>query len=231
MVHPRVGVCIPSYNAKKYLETCLTTLRAQTYPVNIYIVDDSSTDGTYGFLRDRPEWYDFYAMNTKREGWPVTLNRAVAAAISDGCDAVFLMNADDFLRLDAIEKAVDALQNHDWVVCNAQQIGAENVVQACKTNATLEDFRTYPPLTNYALVPSKIWKEIGGYPNDVSLPNSWGYKEDWAFWIEMFQHGYTNYAVITEPVYYYVMHPEQLHEPGELRHEEAKKLIMDKYGL
>lgn len=231
MVYPKVGVCIPAHNAKKYIEMCLTSLKAQTYPVSIYIVDDASDDGLYGFLSDRPEWYTEIYANSHREGWPISLNRAVIAALDDGCDAVFLMNADDFLRLDCIEKAVEAIQHHDWVVCNAQQVGGENVVQACKLNATLEDFKGYPPITNYMLIPSGIWQEVGGYPTDVTMPGNWGYKEDWAFDIELFQHGYTNYAVVEEPVYYYVMHEDQLHEPGELRHAEAKKLIMDKYGL
>lgn len=232
MGRPKVGICIPVHNAQKYIEMCLTSLWAQTYPVSVYIIDDASDDGLLKFLADRPTWFETMGFHRERKGWAKSLNDAVALAMDEGCDVIFTMNADDFLRLDCIDKAVAKLEEgYDWVVVNAQQIGGENVVQASKLHATLEDFKTYPPITNYALIPVKIWEEVGGYPEDVTMPGSWGYKEDWAFDIELFKHGYTNYGVVQAPVYYYVMHEGQLHEPGELRHEEAKKLIMGKYGL
>jgi hypothetical protein len=169
--------------------------------------------------------------HTERTGWAISLNDAANLAINDGCDLLFTMNADDFLRLDCIEKAVEAMNGHDWVVVYAQQVGAENVVQASKEHATLEDFKVYPPLVNYALISAAIWQEVGGYPTDITLPGSYGYKEDWGFWIKVFQANYTNYAVVKEPVYYYLMHPGQLHESGLSRHEEAKRLILETYGL
>lgn len=228
----KVGIAIPAFNCRKYIEMCLTTLNAQTYPVSIYIVDDASNDGLYEFLTNRPSWYTKLDQNTERCGWPYTLNKAAQLAIHDGCDAIFTMNADDFLRIDCIEKCVAALQDHDWCVVYAQQVGGENVVQISSEGATLDDFRDYPPLVNYALIPSHIWNEVGGYPTDASLPNSWGYKEDYAFWIKIFKAGHINYAVIKEPVYYYVMHPNQLHEEGlnNDRMAEARRLIMEKYG-
>lgn len=225
----KVGVVIPAYNVLRYVEMCLTSLNAQTYPVSIYIAEDGSNDGTREFLRARPHLYDSMTVHAERIGWPKTLNDAAVLAIADGCEAIFTMNADDFLRLDCIEKAVEALQGHDWVVVYAQQIGGENVVQASKEDATLEDFKAYPPLVNYALIPIAIWQQIGGYPTDVSLPGSYGYKEDWSFWIEVFKAGFTNYSVVKEPVYYYVMHDGQLHEAGEPRIEEVRKLITEKY--
>ena len=45
--HPEVGVGVTSYNAEKYLATCLNSLLAQTYPrVKIVVCDDQSQDGT-----------------------------------------------------------------------------------------------------------------------------------------------------------------------------------------
>lgn len=199
--------------------------------MEVYICDDASTDGTRAFLVDRPTWYTDICTHTERAGWPQSLNDAAQIAIKDGCDLLFTMNADDFLRLDCIEKSVEAIKDHDWVVVYAQQVGAANVIQASKEGATLEDFKIYPPLVNYALIPSALWQRVDGYPTDISLPNSYGYKEDWGFWIKVFQSGHTNYAVVKEPVYYYLMHPGQLHESGLDRHEEAKRIILERYGL
>jgi GT2 family glycosyltransferase len=227
----KIGIAIPAYNVLPYIENALTTIGAQIYPCLSYIVDDASTDGTYEFLMERPAWYHMLFRNPARLGWPTSLNLAAQMAFDDGCDAIFTMNADDFLRLDCISRALALItdQHKDWAVVYAQQIGDRNVVQISSENATLEDFREYPPLVNYALIPKHVWQAVGGYPTDVTLPGSYGYKEDYAFWIEVFKAGFTNYGVVKEPVYYYLMHPGQLHEAGESRYEEAHKLVMDKH--
>jgi len=232
----KIGVAVPAYNVLPYIENCLTTLGAQLHPVKTYICDDASDDGTFEFLLNRPSWYHQLARNKVRYGWPASLNRAVRMAFNDGCDAVFLMNADDFLRLDCISRCVQLLQTgKDWVVTYAQQVGGENVVQASRTDVVLEDFLVYPPLVNYALIPRDVWATVRGYPLDVSLPGSFGYKEDWAFWIEVFKHGFTNYGVVTQPTYYYVMHPGQLHQDsinaGLDLTDKARELILSKHPI
>lgn len=232
MAPSKIGIVVPVYNALPHIERCLTTLDAQTYPVQVYVVDDASDDGTLQFLIDRPHLYTKLEHTVERSGWPKTLNQAASAAMLDGCDAIFTMNADDFLRLDCIAECVNKLaEGYDWVVCNAQQIGGENVVQVAREGATLEDLKDSAPLTNYALIPMSVWSAVGGYPTDVSLPGSWGYKEDHAFVISTLIAGLGNYGVVNEPVYYYVMHEGQLHESGVPRHEEAMELIRRKYGL
>ncbi len=225
----KVGVLIPAYNVKPFIETCLTTINAQTYPCSAYVVDDCSTDGTYEFLRDRPGWYRRLGRNAERLGWPKTLNAAGRLALADGCDAVFTMNADDFLRLDCIEQCVRLLTRHDWVVANAQQVGGENVVQACSEHATLADFAIWPPITNYALIPSSIWAETGGYASDVTVPGSYGAAEDWDFWVRVFKAGYTDYGVVTDPTFYYRMRPGQLHEGRAQIHEAGRALLYAKH--
>jgi GT2 family glycosyltransferase len=227
----RVGILVPARNTKFFIEACLTTLQAQTHRVSVYVVDDASDDGLYDFLVGRKNLYTKLARNTSRKGWPKTLNKCADMAIADGCEALFVMASDDLLRLDCIKKCVRALDKKDWCVVYAQQIGAENVIQASKENAVLEDFLHHPPIVNYGLIPTKVWKEVGGYSTDITLPDNYGFKEDWDFWIKVFKAGYTNYDVVKEPVYYYIMHDNQLHKSGVHRYEEARKVILEKHGL
>lgn len=226
-----VGIAVPARNVIKFIEACLTTLNAQTVPCKIYVVDDASDDGTFRWLRDRPHLYTKLRRHRVQQGWAPTLNDAAQMAIEDGCDQIFVMAADDLMRLDCIEKCLEMNREKDWCVVYAQQIGAEHVIQASKEGATLEDFKGHPPIVNYALIPSKIWSEVGGYSTDITLPNSFGFKEDWDFWIKVLKAGYTNYGVVKEPVYYYIMHEGQLHRPGVSRYEEARKVILEKHGL
>ncbi len=225
----KVGVAIPAYNSLKWIEQLLTTVNAQTYPCDAYIADDQSDDGMAEFLHDRPGWYRRMVRNPERLGWPGALNAAAALAFEDGCEAVFVAAADDFLRLDCIEKCAHALQHHDWVVPYLQQVGGQNVVQASQSNATLADFAVWPPLVDKAMFRRHVWETVGGYSADVLVPGSYGAAEDWEFWIKVFKAGFTNFAVIEEPLYYYRMHDQQLGLERPAIHEQTVDLIRAKH--
>lgn len=226
----KVGVLVPARNALKWIEQLLTTVNAQTYPCAAYIVDDCSDDGMTKFLQDRPSWYRWMNRNTERLGWPGTLNRAAELAFMDGCDAVFVAAADDWLRLDCIEKCVHALQRHDWVIPYSQQVGAENVVQASQENIVLADFAVWPPLTDKAMFRREVWETVGGYSTDVGIPERpWGCAEDWDFWIKVWKAGFTDYGVVKDVVYYYRMHDEQLGLGRQDVHDRTVEVLRAKH--
>ncbi len=227
----KVGVIVPTYNSKPTLEMLLETVSAQTYPNTFaYISDDASDDGTREFLGLRPTWYRTYAYYQDRGGWPVNTNRAAALAVADGCDAIQIAAADDFLRLDCIEKGVEALHGRDFVIPLSQQVGAENVVQRSQEGAVLADFRDWCPLIDKALIRKHVWEGVGGYSTDVTIPERpWGCAEDWEFWVKVFKAGFTNYTVVQHPTYYYVMHDQQLGRGRELVHEKTVEVIRRKH--
>lgn len=221
-------MALPAHNVLAYIETMLATVNAQTYPCGAYIFDDASDDGLGEFLAVRPTWYRAYDRGARRAGWAVTLNRAVSMALADGCDAVLVGASDDFLRLDCVEQMVRLLHRVDFVLPYAQQIGGENVVQVSAPHVLLADMYVHPPMVNYGLYRADVWRAAGGYATDVTLPGSWGFKEDWDFHIRLLKAGY-RHAVVAEPVYYYRMRPGQLHEDGVDRLDEARALIMAKH--
>ena len=46
-IRPDISVIVPCYNAEKYLDVCLSSLRAQTVPeIEIILINDGSTDRT-----------------------------------------------------------------------------------------------------------------------------------------------------------------------------------------
>lgn len=49
---PLVSYCIPAYNHARYVEACLKSLLAQSYPhIEVVVIDDCSTDSTYDIIR------------------------------------------------------------------------------------------------------------------------------------------------------------------------------------
>jgi len=105
----RVTVLVAAYNAEKYLEECLDSLGRQTLrDIRIVCIDDASTDST-------PDILERYAANDSRiellkcstnSGQAVARNMGIEVA--DG-DYITMLDADDVLSDDALEKAVSVL--------------------------------------------------------------------------------------------------------------------------
>ena len=88
---PRVAVAIPNWNGKRFLDTCLTSLRGQSFgDFETVVVDNGSTDGSREFLRERFPEVRLVSLGE---------NRGVAAAFNAGAGAsgaelVVLLNND-----------------------------------------------------------------------------------------------------------------------------------------
>lgn len=229
----KVGVVIPVYNGIKYIGECLASINRQTYTnVQAYIADDISDDGTYEWLLDNPRLYGRLKRNETRLGWPGNTNSAAALAIEDGCDAIMLMAADDYLRDDAIQVMVLCMKagNLDWTVPWIKQVGTvRGDIMCSQPNPTLADFKTWPPLVDKAMFRSDVWQTVGGYSDDVTIEGNWGGAEDWELWIKVFKAGYTNFFVIDDPLYFYRVHDEQLNSTRASIHEQAVELIKKKH--
>lgn len=52
LIEGRVSVIIPHWNGKRFLETCLTALRNQSYPdIEVIVADNASVDGSQAYIR------------------------------------------------------------------------------------------------------------------------------------------------------------------------------------
>ena len=114
LLMPRLSIIIVSYNSQAELDGCLTSLTGVQSPATdheIVVVDNASTDGTPGYLRER---------------WPgVRLieaggNRGFAAANNIGIrhsfgELVLLLNPDAIASRTAIDRLVAVLDSHPEV--------------------------------------------------------------------------------------------------------------------
>ncbi|WP_348799917.1 glycosyltransferase family 2 protein [Flavobacterium adhaerens] len=109
MTTPLVSVCIPVYNAAKYIEETVNYFLSQTYDnIEIIIQDDYSTDGTWEILNENfanePKVKLF--RNEKNLGIGPNWNNVYDKAIGE---YVVIANADDVHNNTFIEKGVKKL--------------------------------------------------------------------------------------------------------------------------
>ena len=104
-----VSVLITTYNSVEHLETCLESLRAQTYrPLDVIIVDNASTDGTCAILEKlRPEYHVIY--NETNVGFAAGQNQAMRAARGRW---LLSLNPDVILAPDFIDRLVARAEMH-----------------------------------------------------------------------------------------------------------------------
>ena len=169
---PKVSICVPTYNRKKYLKETLDSILAQTYKeYEIVVVDDGSTDGTEDMI--------------KQFGVPITYhwqgNGGDAAArnklieLAQGKYISFI-DSDDLLFPDAIERLVKVMETGvDDVVAYGSYVRIDqdgNIYGKCKRklfsgNITKHLFQTIIVHSCGSMFPIKILKD--GVTFDTSL--------------------------------------------------------------
>ena len=99
----QVSVIIPVYNAKKYLDECVSSVLEQDYPfIEIILVDDGSSDGS-GELCDSLEGDYIRVMHQKNSGPAAARNAGLLAA---GGSFVMFLDADDMLDGPGVVSAI-----------------------------------------------------------------------------------------------------------------------------
>lgn len=114
----KVSVIVPIYNGKKYLEKCLESICMQTLKdIEIICVDDGSTDGTQGLLRQIAE-------KDSRIRVLVQENKYAGVARNNGMQHAVgkylsFLDADDYFEPDMLEKMYSRAetQNCEIVLC------------------------------------------------------------------------------------------------------------------
>jgi len=107
---PLVSIVIPAYNAEKLISFTLESAIAQTWPrKEIIVVNDGSTDATAEVAR-RYGCRGVTVVSTENQGVSAAKNRGLQ--VSQG-DYIQILDADDILAPDKIERQVAALREGD----------------------------------------------------------------------------------------------------------------------
>src|SRR5581483_2208205 len=180
---PRVSIVVPCFNHGRWLEECLASVRAQTYPdIETIVVDDGSTDPDTRDVLDRLEDADdLRLIRLERNSGPsAARNRAI-----DACTGRYVLplDADNQLVPDALDKLVGQLQlageTVGFVYQNLQHFGnREDYFEA-------PDYNLHTLLAlNYCDTSSLIDREVfdAGIRFDEDVVDG---HEDWDFFLNL----------------------------------------------
>lgn len=121
---PLVSVVIPAFNAQTYLADCLASVQAQRgeFGMEVFVVDDGSTDGTAGIAQRHP---GVTLLRQPNRGPSAARNAGIEAA---GGEFVAFLDADDLWPEGKLAAQLAVLQRHPeagLVFGDCQQFNAE----------------------------------------------------------------------------------------------------------
>ncbi len=103
-----VSFVIPTYNGKSFIDTCIQSIKKQTYTnYEIIVIDDASSDESVDYLRST--WHDIHVIQLqKNSGFCHAVNTGIT---SSSGKYVALINNDIELDPDWLSSMVSALQS------------------------------------------------------------------------------------------------------------------------
>jgi glycosyltransferase involved in cell wall biosynthesis len=207
---PTVSICIPAYNAARFLPRAIDSALAQEFEdIEVVVVDNASTDGTREVCEryDDPRFrYEYEATPGQSPAW----NRCVAEATGT---YVILLHADDELAPQFLTRATGVLDANDDVglvncaVDHIDENGAPLEHQALfesdvvdRDELVLRRLLLTGCVINPAgvLVRREAYGSLGGFTDQVV----WGV--DWHMWIRIAMTWAVAY--VAEPLARYRQH-------------------------
>lgn len=103
-----VFTIIVTYNGMRndWIDKCLRSLKKSSYPTNIIVVDNNSSDDTCEFILSNYQHITLI-QNKVNKGFGGANNQGIELALNREADYVFLLNQDAYIEEDTIEELVD----------------------------------------------------------------------------------------------------------------------------
>ena len=198
---PLVSIVIPCYNHGAYIQEALDSISADqiSFPVEIIIVDDGSTDAATLEKLKSLKAGGYHVIFQKNGGPASARNTGVAAAKGT---YILPLDADNKISPDYINKAVPLLQHKSVDIVYARPVFFGDLSQK-KRQYKVRRFDDLNIVTgNFAdacaVYKRSVWEKNGGY--DTNIPFN-GF-EDWEFWINAVSNGFT-FHFLNEKLFYY----------------------------
>lgn len=215
---PLVSVIIPIYNAEAYLKETLDSVLASNYEaLEVVMVDDGSKDGSLTIAKEYAQKdVRCKVLHQDNAGVSVARNRAIREAQGK---YILPVDSDDKISATYIRHAVEAIEKDDnirVVGCHARKFGTmDKEWKLPRFSYQLLARKNMIPATS--LFRKSDWERCGGYCETNR------YREDWDFWLSMFELG-GDYHLLDEVGLFY-----RVGNSSSLRHQakNQKRAIVD----
>lgn len=226
MSQTELSVILPVYNGSRYLLGAIENILTQSHEnTELIIVDDASTDNTAEIIASIQDERVRKLRHEKNQGLPKALNSGFAASKGEyltwtSDDNLYAPNALETLAnfLDA-HTEVDFVYADYWEIDETGKVGVRKYL--CPPDKLLE--------TNCVgacfLYRRRVYQVIGDYDPAARLV------EDWEYWLRVSQRFRMEH--ISEPLYYYRVHPQSLTSQRGVKHERWRKITRikrDRFG-
>lgn len=168
---PLVTIAVPSFNQGHFLEAALTSIFAQDVPIEVFVADAGSTDGSLDVIRK---------FESRLSGWRSHPDRGQAAAINESiakgkAPYVGWLNSDDMLLEHGLQRLIDTLERQPLAPAAYGRVW--NVVESTGTKQPVwvEPFDTGRLALRCivsqpgALVRRSAWEAVGGVDENLSM--------------------------------------------------------------
>jgi glycosyltransferase involved in cell wall biosynthesis len=201
--HPLVSIIIPCYNNKNVILEAIDSALNQTYPnIEVIVVDDGSTDGSYEFLVDNmTRGQKLHVVQQENQGPGAARNTGFN--LSSGDYLVFL-DADDILHADYVDQCYSVYENDPKLnIVYSEAEFFESKTGPWKLKPFSEDtILIFNSIPVFAMIRSCVFLQIGKYDTELKC------SEDWELWIRLLQQ-FDGVYKIPKPLYYYRKRFEQ----------------------
>lgn len=126
MEHTKVYIIIVTYNAMKWVDRCLGSLRGSEMPCIPVIVDNLSKDETVSYIREHyPEAH--LIVNNENRGFGQANNQGIEWAYTQGATHFFLLNQDAWVLPDTIGNLVSVQDKYGHAVVSPIHLNGTGV--------------------------------------------------------------------------------------------------------
>ena len=193
----KVLVIIVSYNFEPWIDRCLGSLAASSYPVDVLVIDNASKDCTVQRIQTDYPHIRLIPSPTNL-GFGRANNIGMQTALKEGYEAVFLMNQDAWIAQDAIGILIEECIKHP-------EYGILSPIHLTASGQTLDPgFISYTHIREVSqlphqeaivplafvnaafwMIPTKVLKQVGGFSSLF-----YHYGEDKDFINRLTYHGF-----------------------------------------
>jgi len=200
----KVYIIIVTYNAMKWVDCCLGSLRESTVPCIPVVIDNFSKDETVNYVREHyPEAH--VIENKVNKGFGQANNQGIEWAYQQGGDYFFLLNQDAWVKPDTIGKLIHVQEKYNMGVVSPVHLNGKGdgldinfknyiAIENTSTAEIMNDLIIGKPKEMYVvqrinaaawMISRKVIEQIGGFDPIFFL-----YGEDDNYIQRIHFHGY-----------------------------------------